>query len=400
MKIIQANKFFYQRRGAERVMFTQIEELEKRGFEVFPFAMKFEENFESEFEKFFVSNLATESLRISQIPKYLGRALWSMEASRKLSELISETEADIFHGHNLYTQLSPSVLWSAKKAGLKTVISLHDYGLISANYALWDGEKPLSPAKMTFGEIVESKYIKNSAVATGVLELIVRWQKWRKYYEKYTDKFLAVSEAVKKAMIEAGYNGDKIEILPNPAPKRSKIGGSFKEREGVLFFGQVEASKGILTAIKATKKAKQKLYIAGNGNLVNEVKRYNHIRYLGRLNQEELQEMMTKVKCAIFPSKWSEPYSMAGIEAMAAGLPMIVSDRGGFPEMVNYGKAGMLANPDEVEVWVEMIKDLCENERIWENFRENALWQVKEKADLEKYMEKLIGIYKELLEKE
>lgn len=398
MKIIQANKFFYQRRGAERVMFTQIEELEKRGFEVFPFAMKYEENFESEFDKYFVSNLATESLRISQVPKYLGRALWSKEASRKLGELISETEADIFHGHNLYTQLSPSVLWTAKKAGLKTVISLHDYGLISANYALWDGEKPLSPAEMTFGEIVKSKYIKNSAVATGVLELIVRWQKWRKYYEKYTDKFLAVSEAVKKAMIEAGYNGDKIEILPNPAPEKVKVGGDFDEREGVLFFGQVDASKGVMMAIEATKKDKKKLFIAGNGNLVSEVKRYNNVRYLGRLNQEELQEMMTKVKCAVFPSKWSEPYSMAGIEAMAAGLPVIVSDRGGFPEMVNYGKAGMLANPDEVGAWTEMIKDLCDNRRIWQNYREQALLQIEAKASLDKYMNRLIKIYQELLE--
>jgi glycosyltransferase involved in cell wall biosynthesis len=395
MKIIQANKYFYERRGAEKVMFMQIRGLEERGHQVFPFAMQHSENLESPYSKYFVSNLETENLRFKNIPKYLLRSFWSKETAVKLGQLIQETKPNIFHGHNLYTQLSPSALKVAKLNGLKTFLSIHDYGLVSANYALWSGTEPIDPHNLNFLKIVKSKYIKNSMLATAVLESIVRLQKALKLYDHYTDRYLSVSESVKETLILAGYPEQKIIVLPNPAENSVSIGGGFEARDGVLFFGQVEKSKGIYTAVKATKMARQKLFVAGNGDAVPSLNSFSHVKYLGRLSRPELQAIFSRVKIAIFPSEWSEPYSMAAIEAMSAGLPVIVSNRGGFPEMVDYGKAGIIVEPKNLNIWADNIEELCRDKRLWLHYRELGLLRIAQRANLENYLDRLEKIYQE-----
>lgn len=396
MKIIQANKFFYERRGAERVMFMQIDGLEKRGHQVFPFATKYPKNIETPYSQFFAPALDTEQLNITQIPKYLLRATWSPAASNQLRKLIEYTQAQIFHAHNIYTHLSPSVLYTAKKSHLKTIVHLHDYGLVSANYALWGGDQPLDVNNLKFIDIAKSKYIKNSFLATSILEIIHRLQRQLKLYDKYTDQFIAVSEAVKKVMIQLGYPEEKIIVLPNPILSKSKQGGGFASRSGVLFFGQLDSSKGIETAITATARLGQTLYVAGSGPALGLLQKFKHIKYLGYLNQQELQIQMSHVKCAVFPSKWLEPYSMASLEALSAGLPIIVSKLGGFPEMVQSGKLGIICNPQDIDEWTKSIDELVNNQRTWEVYREHILMSHQTLLNEESYIDELVNIYKNL----
>ena len=54
MKILQLNKYFYQKGGAETVFFNTISTLENRGHQVIPFALKNKKNKFSEYESYFV----------------------------------------------------------------------------------------------------------------------------------------------------------------------------------------------------------------------------------------------------------------------------------------------------------------------------------------------------------
>jgi glycosyltransferase involved in cell wall biosynthesis len=56
-------------------------------------------------------------------------------------------------------------------------------------------------------------------------------------------------------------------------------------------------------------------------------------------------EAMTRAAIVVVPSRWNEPFGLTALEALACGAPLIVSPRGGLPEVA--GDAAVYANPDE-----------------------------------------------------
>ena len=97
MKILQLNKYFYQKGGAETVFFNTISTLENRGHQVIPFALKNKKNKFSEYESYFVdypelseSNIWT---KITNIPSFI----YNRQAAKQLERLILDKKPDIAH---------------------------------------------------------------------------------------------------------------------------------------------------------------------------------------------------------------------------------------------------------------------------------------------------------------
>lgn len=110
MKILQLNKYFYQKGGAETVFFNTISTLENRGHQVIPFALKNKKNKFSEYASYFVdypelseSNIWT---KITNIPAFI----YNRQAAKQLERLILDKKPDIAHIHLLFNSLSVSIL--------------------------------------------------------------------------------------------------------------------------------------------------------------------------------------------------------------------------------------------------------------------------------------------------
>ena len=56
-------------------------------------------------------------------------------------------------------------------------------------------------------------------------------------------------------------------------------------------------------------------------------------------------EAMTRAAIVVVPSRWNEPFGLTALEAIACGAPLIVSPRGGLPEVA--GEAAVYVNPDD-----------------------------------------------------
>jgi glycosyltransferase involved in cell wall biosynthesis len=67
----------------------------------------------------------------------------------------------------------------------------------------------------------------------------------------------------------------------------------------------------------------------------------------GYLDHPQVLEAMTRAAIVIVPSRWNEPFGLTALEALACGAPLILSPRGGLPEVA--GEAGIYANPDAPE---------------------------------------------------
>ena len=147
MKILLANKFFFRNGGSEVVLFQERDFLMKSGAEVVDFSMQDERNFESPYSPYFVEN---QSYVNDARRKAFGRLasaikfVHSAEAVRKIGQLIDREKPDIVHCHNIYHQLTPSIIGAAKRRGVPVVLTLHDYKTVCPTYLRLREGRPCS----------------------------------------------------------------------------------------------------------------------------------------------------------------------------------------------------------------------------------------------------------------
>jgi glycosyltransferase involved in cell wall biosynthesis len=410
MRILHVHKYYHDHDGAGRYMLELMHGQDLAGHVTAPLAMHDPRNLPSAWEKYFVSALDTSKVRWGfGILKHLGRAWWSREAYLKTEAMLQAFRPDVVHVHNLYTHLSPSVLAACQRRNIPVVMSVHDYALVSANYALWDPQRLRSIEPQSgLWKVAKTKFIKGSFLATLVLDAMYRFQRRLGMFDRKIDVYLASSEFVKSALTAVGYVGAKIRVLPLFA----SVGTGFAEgektsprpsiREGVLFAGRLEAYKGIDLYLKMVENFPDtSFYIAGTGPLEPEVQRvaahYSNLHYLGFLGGQELWQKMATVELVIVPSRWAEPYGLVAVEAMACGTPVLVSDAGGLPEKIKNGVNGLVFKAGDVEDLKKVLKAALKDRKKLETMGEGARRYAKANASPAKHVAKVLEVYTDLV---
>jgi glycosyltransferase involved in cell wall biosynthesis len=72
------------------------------------------------------------------------------------------------------------------------------------------------------------------------------------------------------------------------------------------------------------------------------------IHFHGSLPNKELLKLYNSSSMLVFPSVWNEPFGMPITEAMACGLPVVSTDSGGIPELIQDDQTGLLVKRDDV----------------------------------------------------
>jgi glycosyltransferase involved in cell wall biosynthesis len=121
----------------------------------------------------------------------------------------------------------------------------------------------------------------------------------------------------------------------------------------VYYLGRMTYEKGIPILLNAAPKilaqmgGKVKFVIVGGGN-TDHLKRqagnlgiWQHCYFTGFLSDDYLDKFQTVADCAVFPSLY-EPFGIVALESFASRVPVVVSDTGGFPEVVQHTKTGIV----------------------------------------------------------
>jgi glycosyltransferase involved in cell wall biosynthesis len=69
------------------------------------------------------------------------------------------------------------------------------------------------------------------------------------------------------------------------------------------------------------------------------------VRFVGWCGAEEMEERYAQARIVVVPSVWPEPFGLVGIEAMAAGRPVVGIDRGGIRDWLAHGETGLRVAP-------------------------------------------------------
>ena len=398
MNIFFANKFFYLNGGSERVFFQERNFLLENGYVVLDFSMKDDRNFASPYSDYFVPNIdyhKDESLakRISQI----GSFIHSNIAVDHVEKLIKEKKPDVAHLHNIYHQLTPSIISALKSNDVKVVLTLHDTKLICPGYlALNNGEICTECEGKNFLKPFISN-CQNSRSKGLLLSSEAFFHKWKGSYDA-VDLFISPSEFLAD-LTSKRIPRNKIKVLNN-AIDLDLCQPNFDDEGYALYFGRLSKEKGVKTLLKAHAEMEKKfpLKIVGTGPLEEVLKReFSAAEFCGYKSGEELNGLIRNAAFVVVPSEWYENCSMVVLEAMAFGKPVIGSRIGGIPEQVENNKNGLLFEMGNVEQLARKMEVLTEDKVLRKEMGRAAREKLEREYSLQDHCEGLLDIYSELL---
>lgn len=163
--------------------------------------------------------------------------------------------------------------------------------------------------------------------------------------------YVAISDFIRNYLVESGFPPERVRSIPNPATapeeKRQSAGG------GVLCAGRLAPEKGVIALIEAWKMLPSRLirgrslHLAGDGPSRGAVEKAaapcSNVVVHGRLSQRELQELGESCLLTVVPSVWDEPFGRTVIEAFAAGRGVVVTNRGGLPELASDSRCSWMS---------------------------------------------------------
>ena len=402
MKVLLVNKFHYVKGGSETYYFSLGDLLEKRGHQVIWFSMKDDRNLPCDQSKYFVNHV---DFNASGNPaKTAGAALhllYSHEAGRKFARLLDDEKPDIIHLNIFQSQLTGAIVEEAYKRHIPIVYTSHDLKSVCPNYLMMHHQKTCEKClNGHYWYCFTNSCMKASKTKSLLASMEAYVYKFRKTYQKI-DYVITPSFFYKKKLEAANVFRCPIEHIKNFLPE----GTVYKEGSRgnyFLYFGRLSREKGIHTLIKAFNKAHvdEKLYVVGSGPeeerlrlMVKKLGMEDKILFLGFKTRTELQEIVANALCVCLTSEWYEngPYSI--LEAQALGRPVIVSNYGGLPELVEDGRTGYITEAGNVIDLTKKIRKMAHLEMDSTYISNEAAYAYS--ADL--YAEHIIEIYEKLI---
>ncbi len=221
--------------------------------------------------------------------------------------------------------------------------------------------------------------------------------------------FIAVSEFIKKKLLEQGFPPDRVIVhyigvdtelfQPNPTVQREPV---------VLFVGRLTEKKGCEYLIRAMRAVQAvmpevELVVIGDGQLRSSLeqlaeKSLKRYRFLGVQPPESVRFWMQQAKIFCVPSITaksgdSEGFGLVFAEAQAMGLPVVSFASGGIPEAIAHGETGFLAAERDSEKLAAYILRLLEDQELWQKFSQKGQERVRTLFNLHHQTRALESIY-------
>lgn len=381
-----------------------------------------------------VYRLYTDLFRTGEPPSWEYK---NPEIGNWFRNFLSEHRPDLVHINSGYL-LTASVPQVVHEMGIPTVITLHDYWFLCPRVNLIRADRRicsepveavrcawcLLETKRRFREpdvllnghlgdaVSELGKIKVVAQITGLQAHIDNMEERRTFLKKILGNaqvVLCPSHFIIDKMREYGFPTHNLTYLPfgledstQPDTKHSEI--SQKLRFGYL--GQLTPHKGIHTLITAfnklgVKSTEGELIIYGDlTREPNYVKRLREIAssnpsiiFAGPYTSQDLGGVLNSLDILVVPSEWFENRPTVILEAFAKHIPVIASNIGGIPELINNGENGLLFEAGNVQGLADQMRRLLKEPDLRISLRAG----IRPVKGLSREIDELEAIYLKLL---
>jgi N-acetyl-alpha-D-glucosaminyl L-malate synthase BshA len=226
-----------------------------------------------------------------------------------------------------------------------------------------------------------------------------------------SDRLTAVSRFLKERTEESFGITRPIEVIYNfvdptvfTPRRRTSMRLAPPHTSVIMHASNFRPVKNISAVIKVfsevRKQIPSKLVMVGDGpekagaeQLARELGVQRDVLFLG--NQDCMEELLPLADVFLLPSS-SESFGLVALEAMSAEVPVVASNLGGLPEVVEHGVTGFLHDPRSIDGFVSSVLRLLKSERLRRTMGRRGRQVARQKFDVNDMVDRYTKVYESL----
>jgi glycosyltransferase involved in cell wall biosynthesis len=416
MKIIIVNYRYFISGGPERYLFNVTKLLESNGHEVIPFSVKHKLNVYSKYEHYFLESFGSsdevyskdfKKNKIKLFFKVLTRFFYSLEAKHKFSYLIQIEKPDVIYVLHYKGLISPSIFDTAKKHNIPIIQRISDFNRICANNVLFDYKQNQICEKCITGTKLNGIIgrCSNGSLVNSIIKVFALYVEDMMHLSTKIDAYVVPSEFTISKLASAGIQIDKMNFIPTFfSGIENYKSNEITNDNFILYFGRVDADKGIEFLIETFKSLNLQLVIIGESISAEYYARMNqlivgheNISLIGKKTFGEIAEYLRKCSFVVVPSLWYDNFPNVVLEAYYFKKPVIASRIGSLQNMVEDNVTGLLFERNNKEDFIKKVNYLYKNQPEITRMGRNALTRLKDKYNPESHYNSLIELFSRMI---
>ena len=329
------------------------------------------------------------------------QGIWNARARSALEDILDEVAGDetIVHFHQWTKAFSPSVLVAPLRRGLPSVASLHDYFICCPNGAFYryPMDVPCRAAPLSVA-CIASRCDRDSHLHKAVR--IARQYATRRAIARAGSSLsvISVSSFAERVIDTFLPRTHRRFLVQSPIPAVKAMPADVARNKPFVFVGRLTQEKGVRLLTDVAREQKLALTIAGSGPLLKELSELGgDIRCTGWLDETAVRKTIQNARALVFPSTWYETGGLVVLEALAQGIPVIVSRNTGAADFVEDGENGYVVDPNDRGALRQRMLALTDNSLAKRMGEEAYRRYWNEPRTLEAHTGNLISVYRTIL---
>lgn len=329
------------------------------------------------------------------------QGIWNAPAHDFLSKLLAgQPSQTLIHLHQWTKAFSPAAIAAAGESGLPVAITMHDYFSFCPVGGYFDFKagapcrhKPMSAACIT----------SNCDRASYVHKLVRVARQWRSDEAMRALRaplFIHVSDFARRFAEPFLPKSARHAVVENMMEADRRPPADVADNRHALFLGRFTQEKGVLFVAEAARAAGMPLRLVGDGDdaIKAEILRLNPDAELtGWVPAARVEDEMRAARCLVAPSIWYETGPLTVLEAMAQGVPAILTETMGATERVTDGRNGLVVparNLTALSTRLEALRDDAYVARLGRAAHDDY-WTTP--LTIERHVERLLSSYGAML---
>ncbi len=342
----------------------------------------------------------------------IGHRIIDAYMKKEIYKIFKREKPDIVHIQD------PAIMIAAAKAARKlnipTITTVRDYRFVcNLSTPLEKGIVPFYYSKKQYLEWLRLS-LKQTYRKSWLCYFLFNWfynQNIRliRNFRK-VDYYITVSEFVKKQMVAAGINAERIKTIKVQKEDWSATKKEKNQKNIIFSAGGLKPTKGFDYLIKSFKLVADQhpnviLRIAGDGSarkklekLVQKLELSDKVFFLGNISHDKMQKEYAHADFVVSPSLWPEPLTRIIFEAFSMKRTVIATNVGGSRELVIQNKTGLLVEPLNEEKMAEAVIKMIKLPSFREKLAKNAFALINRESGKARVLNKHLKLYQSLIQ--
>ena len=330
------------------------------------------------------------------------RNAWSLSSYRRVRELCRAHRPDVVHAHNVWPLLSPSVFAAARREGVPTVFTAHNFYLFCLNGVFFRDGAICTDCKgsLPWKGVAHRCYRGVAGSATRLFGTALH-RALRTFHR--VDRILVPTEFARAQFVEQGFDAQRVQAKWLSCEDRGYSTlppVSVDRAPRFLVACRLVREKGVHVLLEACKRARApwRLQVAGEGPERAQLAQMaeacgGRAELLGQLTPDRLAETMREATAILCPSVWFETFGLTAIEAFSLGRPVVASALGALDEVVD-DASGIRVPAGDADAWARALDTLASDPATAQRLGDGARRRYLDHFTPQRDAERLLAAYR------